>query len=75
MGDTRKPDPVKFCLNCGQRMTRKRFSGRLEDLTAFGRRMYCDDACRMILNARDKENHEHTYNRDKRKVAEDLREH
>ena len=41
----RKPDPVKCCAFCGQRMTRKRYGGLLEDSGAFARRKYCNLAC------------------------------
>lgn len=41
-----KPDPEKYCEYCGKLMHRVRFSsGRLEDLTAFKRRKYCDRTC------------------------------
>lgn len=45
MGRKAKPDPEKFCAECGTRMNRKRINGRLEDLGAFLRRRYCDRIC------------------------------
>ena len=45
MGTTPKPDPVKSCASCGQNLRRKRFNGRLEDMSAFARRKYCDFKC------------------------------
>jgi len=41
----RKPTPDKMCPTCGKKMERRRFNGRLEDLGAFNRRIYCDRAC------------------------------
>lgn len=41
----RKLDPVRNCPECGQRMERRRFGGRLEDRAAFLRRVYCDREC------------------------------
>lgn len=40
-----KPDPLRNCAVCGKILTRKRFSGRLEDRGAFLLRKYCDAAC------------------------------
>lgn len=40
-----KTDPVINCAYCGKRMTRKRMGDRLEDLTAFSKRKYCDRLC------------------------------
>lgn len=40
-----KTDPVKFCKNCGAKMERKRFNGRLEDRTRFLVRRNCSQAC------------------------------
>lgn len=41
-----KPDPEKYCEYCGKLMHRVRFSsGRLEDLSAFKRRKYCNREC------------------------------
>ena len=41
-----KPDPIKHCAYCGKEMHRIRFnSGRLEDLSAFLRRVYCNREC------------------------------
>lgn len=40
-----KADPVKHCEFCGERLHRKRFSGRLEDRNVFLRRRFCDRRC------------------------------
>lgn len=40
-----KPTPEHYCAYCGKRMERKRINGRLEDLSAFKRRKYCDREC------------------------------
>jgi hypothetical protein len=40
-----KPDPEKFCENCGALVTRKRFNGRLEDRGVFLRRRFCGRSC------------------------------
>ena len=41
-----KPDPEKYCAECGQRLARKRFkSGVLESLLHFGRRKFCNRVC------------------------------
>ena len=46
MAMPRKQDPCKFCLSCGTKLERKRFSsGVLEDLSVFKRRKYCDRKC------------------------------
>ena len=45
MGRPALADVPKACHACGARMTRQRFSGRLEDRTAFLRRRYCNRAC------------------------------
>lgn len=45
MGRPAKPDPLKFCDWCKALLTRKRFNGRLEDLSAFLGRRYCDSRC------------------------------
>ena len=43
---TIKPDPEKYCAYCGKEMHRVRFeSVRLEDLSAFSRRKYCNREC------------------------------
>lgn len=41
----RKPTPERACAVCGKALERKRFSGRLEDPTAFMKRRFCDQAC------------------------------
>lgn len=40
-----KPDPVKYCENCGVLLSRKRINGRLEDYGVFLRRRNCSQAC------------------------------
>lgn len=40
-----KETPLKFCQYCGKKLERKRINGRLEDLSAFLRRKYCDRVC------------------------------
>src|SRR5260221_12255202 len=39
------PTPPKSCERCGKPLTRKRFSGRLEDYGTFLRRRFCDLSC------------------------------
>ena len=41
----KKPDPEKSCKQCGTRMERKRFNGRMEDRGVFLRRQYCSLDC------------------------------
>lgn len=41
----RKPTPERRCANCFEPMERKMINGRLEDLGAFMRRVYCGRAC------------------------------
>ena len=41
----RRPEEAKFCECCGAEMLRKRFSGRLEDLSAFKKRRFCSLSC------------------------------
>jgi 5-methylcytosine-specific restriction endonuclease McrA len=45
MGRKRLPDPEKHCEACGALMARKMFQSTLEDMTAFRRRKFCDQAC------------------------------
>lgn len=45
MGRTAIPVESKNCPQCGGHMSRRRFSGRLEDRTAFLRRVYCSRKC------------------------------
>jgi hypothetical protein len=40
-----KPDPERHCGSCGALMSRKRFNGRLEDMSVFLRRRYCGREC------------------------------
>ena len=43
----RKHDPKRRCANkaCGKLLARKRYGSRLEDLSIFRRRKYCDLLC------------------------------
>ncbi len=45
MAMPRKPDPAKNCRHCGKKMARKMFGKRVEDMTAFLKRPYCDRTC------------------------------
>jgi hypothetical protein len=38
-------EELKSCANCGIKMSRKRFNGRLEDLSAWKRRRFCSLSC------------------------------
>ena len=49
----RKPTPIKHCPHCEKKMERRRFNGRLEDLAAFRRRIYCDRRCMAAAYVRD----------------------
>lgn len=40
-----KPTPEKYCAYCGKKLERHRYNGRLEDLSAFKRRKYCNQDC------------------------------
>ena len=40
-----KPTPEQYCAYCGKKLERKRINGRLEDLGAFKRRLYCGRDC------------------------------
>ena len=44
-GRPAKPDPLKYCAWCVARITRRRYGARLEDLTSFLRRRYCNRTC------------------------------
>lgn len=52
-----KQAPEKYCRHCGKRLERKRFNGRLEDLSAFSRRVYCNRKC--MANGMEKEHVAH----------------
>lgn len=41
----KKETPIQHCANCGNLLERKRFNSRLEDLTAFKKRKFCDQVC------------------------------
>ncbi|WP_147401688.1 hypothetical protein [Acutalibacter sp. 1XD8-33] len=45
MAMAEKTAPVKRCPVCGALMVRKRYNGRLEDMGAFLRRVYCSRKC------------------------------
>lgn len=36
---------MRYCERCGRRLARKRFNGRLEDLTLFMRKKFCSLRC------------------------------
>ena len=46
----RKIEPEKNCETCHEPLTRKRFSGRLEDLGVFLRRRFCGKPCSQIAS-------------------------
>lgn len=41
----RRQEETKSCACCGSAMLRKRFNGRLEDLSGFKRRRFCSRSC------------------------------
>ncbi|MBM4048291.1 MAG: HNH endonuclease [Planctomycetes bacterium] len=41
----RLADPPKNCVRCGRPLSRKRYSGVLEDMGVFLRRKFCDRTC------------------------------
>ena len=46
MGRKAKPTPEKYCMNCGNRLTRKREKdGDLESLLHFSHRKFCSRVC------------------------------
>jgi len=49
---------IKYCKYCGKQLHRKRFNGRLEDLSVFKNRKYCDRECmkKAFLKVGDKYN-------------------
>ena len=51
-------EQMKFCLQCGKPMERKRFNGRLEDMGVFKRRKYCSLSC---ANTKIRPSHWSTY--------------
>jgi len=53
MGRPAKPTPYKTCNHCGKQMERTTFNGRMEDLSAFKRRVYCGRQC--MAEAMEKE--------------------
>lgn len=40
-----KPTPERYCPVCGTKMERKRYNGRLEDMTRFMSRQTCSQSC------------------------------
>lgn len=40
-----KIEPVKYCETCGKQLERKRYNGRLEDMTRYSARKYCCLSC------------------------------
>lgn len=53
MGRPPIPSPPKNCQFCGAQMERQRFGDRLEDRSAFSRRVYCGSGC--MAKAMEKE--------------------
>ena len=49
----RKSEPEKCCLACGEKLSRKRFNGRLEDYNVFLRRKYCSRECSWIHSLKE----------------------
>lgn len=47
------PDPIKYCEQCGDLLTRKRYNGRMEDMSVFLRRRYCDQKCFALGQTKD----------------------
>jgi hypothetical protein len=45
MPQTIKPTPIKYCVQCGMKLERKRFNGVLEGLSIFKKRKYCNQEC------------------------------
>jgi len=45
MPRARVAEKAKSCATCGRPMSRKRYDGRLEDLTAFNKRKFCSLSC------------------------------
>ena len=48
MGRLKKDDPIKYCHYCNKKLERKIFGSRLEDLSRFKKRKYCDKICMAI---------------------------
>ena len=48
MGRKAEATPSKKCRRCSKKMERQRFSGRLEDLGVFRRRVFCNRECMTI---------------------------
>lgn len=45
MGRPRKEEPKIHCRSCGKELERKIFNGRIEDLSVFKKRRYCNREC------------------------------
>jgi hypothetical protein len=45
MGRFKTPDPIRYCVQCGALLTRKKSNGRWEPLQGFIQRKYCSQAC------------------------------
>jgi hypothetical protein len=71
MAMPRKPDPTKHCPTCGERMSRKRINGRLEDRAAFLRRVYCDRTCMALGYVKDVPSHKDAYHWRARRMRSD----
>ena len=53
MGRKRQPTPEQYCQQCGTRLERKDYNGRLEELANFKRRKYCNQTCMAIAFVSD----------------------
>ena len=60
----REAEP-RFCAHCGTELFRKRFNGRLEDLSVFHRRRFCSLSC---ANSKDRPLTKHGYSWRARKL-------
>ena len=45
MGPKPKPTPVKYCEYCGEKIERRQYTRKKEDLTVFAKRKYCSREC------------------------------
>lgn len=72
MSETRHTLHSHSCLNCGKPLERKRFNGRIEDISCFNRRKFCDRKCMRIymLANGDKADNYGTRHESARKIIE-----
>lgn len=71
----KKPDPEQYCATCGERMTRRQYNGRWEDMKAFTRRRYCSRACMAQGYVKDAPSHRDSYHWRARRMRSDCCEH